>query len=83
MSPEGKPLASYGVKNKIMECKKEQNLKSCPCTYPGCQRKGICCECLKYHRENGELPACYFSPETEKTYDRSIEKFIQNQKNAQ
>ncbi len=62
-----------------MECKKEQNLKHCPCSYPDCPRKGICCECIKNHREKGELPACYFSPEIEKTYDRSIEKFIQDQ----
>ncbi|MCX6730022.1 MAG: DUF6485 family protein [Candidatus Portnoybacteria bacterium] len=58
-----------------MECKQPQNLKNCPCTYEGCERKGLCCECVKYHRENGELPGCYFSPEVEKTYDRSIKKF--------
>ena len=32
-----------------MECKKDKNLKACNCTYP-CSRKGICCECLAYHR---------------------------------
>ena len=63
-----------------MECKKEINLKDCPCTYPGCSRKGICCECIKHHKDKGELPACYFSVEVEKTYDRSIEKFIEDQK---
>ena len=62
-----------------MECKQEKNLKTCPCTYPGCPRKGICCECLKYHLENDELPACYFSHEAEKTYNRSIENFIKDQ----
>jgi len=40
----------------------------------------MCCECVKHHREKGELPACYFSTETEKTYDRSIENFIRDQK---
>ncbi|MDI6778356.1 MAG: DUF6485 family protein [Patescibacteria group bacterium] len=59
-----------------MQCQKEKNLESCPCTYPGCHRKGICCECVKHHREKGALPACYFSPEAEKTFDRSIENFI-------
>lgn len=59
-----------------MECKKEENKKDCPCTYT-CSKKGICCECIKYHRERNELPACYFSKDTEKTYDRSKEKFIQ------
>lgn len=60
------------------ECKKEQNSAQCPCTYPGCARKGLCCECIAHHRENGELPACYFSTDAEKTYDRSIEKFIED-----
>jgi len=62
------------------ECKKEENLKDCPCTYPGCERKGICCECIKYHWESRELPACFFSKEAEKIYDRSIKKFIEDQK---
>jgi hypothetical protein len=59
-----------------MECKKEKNLRDCPCTYVPCSRKGVCCECIKYHWQNGELPACFFSPKAEKSYDRSIEKFI-------
>lgn len=64
-----------------MECKKEENLKDCPCTYPGCERKGKCCDCIKYHWEMRELPACFFSKEAEKTFDRSIKKFIEDQKN--
>ena len=44
----------------------------CPCTYVGCARHGKCCECVEYHRKKDALPACYFSPEEEKTYDRSI-----------
>ncbi len=59
-----------------MECKKEQNLKNCNCTYP-CSQKGICCECLKYHLKNRELPACCFLGEVEKTYDRSFERFAE------
>lgn len=58
-----------------MECKKNKNLEICNCTYP-CSRKGICCECIKHHRKNNELPACYFSAEKEKTYDRSIENYL-------
>lgn len=61
-----------------MDCQKEKNLKKCPCTWLSCARRGTCCECLRHHREKGELPACYFSPEIEKTYDRSIENFIKN-----
>ena len=59
-----------------MECKKQTNLKNCSCTYFGCPRKGICCECIAYHRQRKELPACYFSKEAEKVFDRSIDYFI-------
>ena len=59
-----------------MECKQNELKETCPCTYPGCPRKGKCCECLKYHLSNDELPACCFPPEIEKTYDRTIENFI-------
>ncbi|MFC1750851.1 DUF6485 family protein [Pseudomonadota bacterium] len=58
-----------------MECKKEKNLENCNCSYPGCPRKGICCECIASHRVKGQLPACYFLDDIEKEYDRSIEKF--------
>ncbi|HOK22486.1 MAG TPA: DUF6485 family protein [Candidatus Hydrothermia bacterium] len=61
-----------------MECKKESNLsKRCNCSYPVCERKGMCCDCIAYHRRSGELPACYFPEEAERTYDRSIEHFIE------
>jgi hypothetical protein len=65
----------------MKECKQSENLEKCPCTYPGCPRKGICCECIEYHWKNKELPACFFSKEAEATFDRSIEKFIEDQKN--
>ena len=55
----------------------QKNLSQCNCTYEPCSRKGHCCECIAYHRSLGELPACYFTKEQEKTYDRSIEYFIQ------
>lgn len=60
-----------------MECTIEENKAGCACTYPGCPRKGKCCECIAYHLENGELPGCCFPPEAEKTYDRSFAKFIE------
>ena len=56
---------------------KNRNLKDCNCTYEPCARKGMCCECLTYHRSQGALPACYFPADAEKTYDRSIEYFIE------
>jgi hypothetical protein len=58
-----------------MECQKSKNMQNCNCTYP-CSKKGICCECIAYHRKRGELPACYFSVNIEKTYDRSISNYL-------
>jgi len=63
-----------------MECKINKNIEKCPCTYPGCPRKGKCCECLSYHLGRKELPACCFTKEVEKTYNRSFSNFIKNQK---
>ena len=60
----------------MKECRVTTNLEKCNCTYEPCSRKGMCCECLRYHREMGELPACFFPDEAEKTYDRSVEKFM-------
>jgi len=57
------------------ECKVEDNKRRCNCTYP-CSKKGVCCECIQYHWDRGELPACLFPDDVEKTYDRSIERFI-------
>jgi len=64
-----------------MECKKEQNKKKCNCTY-SCERKGICCECIEYHKKRGELPACFFSKKAEATYDRSFEKLKEDKKSG-
>ncbi len=60
-----------------MECRKDQNMEFCSCTYPSCARKGICCECVLYHRKKRQLPGCFFNPEAEKTYDRSYEYFAE------
>lgn len=59
-----------------MECKQKENLSRCNCTYPGCDKKGICCECIRYHWRLGELPACFFPEDVERTYDRSIRRFV-------
>jgi hypothetical protein len=53
----------------------QENLARCPCTWPDCPRKGRCCECLQYHLSQRELPACFFPPEVERTYDRSFARF--------
>ncbi|MFH1876047.1 MAG: DUF6485 family protein [Candidatus Omnitrophota bacterium] len=54
----------------------EKNKGICNCTYEPCSRKGACCECLLYHRQHGELPACFFTGEEEKTYNRSFEYYV-------
>ena len=61
----------------LEECKKEENKKSCNCTYTGCEKKGICCECIRYHLAMKQLPACCFPDDVEKTYDRSIRRFVE------
>lgn len=58
------------------KCRIEKNKGFCTCTYEPCERKGLCCECLVYHRKSGELPGCLFPADVEKTYDRSIERFV-------
>jgi len=60
-----------------MDCSNQKkNSKNCNCTY-SCARKGICCECIAYHRSMRQLPACYFPDSAEKTYNRSIDYFVQ------
>jgi hypothetical protein len=59
-----------------MECEVEVNKTKCTCTYEPCSRKGKCCQCILYHRALGELPGCLFPPEVERTYDRSISRFV-------
>ena len=51
----------------MVECKTEENKIDCNCSYP-CDRKGMCCECLSYHRNRGEVPACFFPKDVEKTF---------------
>jgi len=60
-----------------MECKKQTNARRCNCSYPGCSKKGACCDCLRYHLDMRQLPACCFPDEQERTYDRSFECFAQ------
>ena len=53
------------------------NTYACTCTYH-CERHAKCCECVAYHRSRGEIPGCFFSKDTEKTYDRSLAKFFED-----
>ena len=63
-----------------MECKAKANSARCACTYEPCSRKGKCCECISFHRASDELPACVFTPDVERTYDRSVARFIASRK---
>lgn len=43
----------------MAECpNKAKNQEKCNCTYKDCPRHSVCCECVRYHRENGGMPAC-------------------------
>ena len=54
----------------------DKNMEGCTCTYEPCSRKGRCCLCVAYHRGSGELPGCFFPADVERTYDRSIARFV-------
>jgi len=58
-----------------MDCKQTRNKKDCNCSYEPCSRKGVCCECIRYHLRSRELPACFFPDNVERSYDRSFERF--------
>ncbi len=59
-----------------MECNKKSNFETlCNCSYSGCNRKGLCCECIAYHLRQRQLPACCFPNDAEQTYDRSFNNF--------
>ena len=57
---------------------KERNLQWCTCTYSACDKTGVCCDCVAYHREMKQIPGCLFNKEGEATYDRSISQFKKN-----
>ena len=54
----------------------KKNAESCTCTYTACGKRGMCCECLRSHWGRGELPGCLFPADVEKTYDRSVKRFV-------
>lgn len=60
-----------------MECKQSINVKMCNCSYSPCSKKAKCCDCIKSHISNRELPACCFPNDVERTYNRSFEKFAE------
>ncbi|TYO99553.1 hypothetical protein EDC39_10276 [Geothermobacter ehrlichii] len=50
----------------------------CSCTYTSCGKRGNCCQCVLFHRSRGEVTGCFFSPEGERSYDRSLENFVRD-----
>jgi hypothetical protein len=56
---------------------KEENLKHCTCTY-NCNKRGLCCECVAYHRSKGAIPGCFFTKAGEATWDRSGANFCKD-----
>ena len=59
-----------------MDCTQRKNAEKCACTYLSCDKRGACCQCIAFHRSRNEMVGCYFKPEVERTYDRSLQKFV-------
>ena len=36
----------------------ESNEENCPCSSVECDRRGVCCECIRAHLEKDSLPSC-------------------------
>lgn len=56
----------------------KDNLAQCTCTYSACDKTGLCCQCVAYHRRLRQIPGCFFTPEGERSYDRSYAAFCQD-----
>jgi hypothetical protein len=42
-----------------MACQnKDKNKEKCTCGSANCARHGLCCDCVRFHRERGDLPMC-------------------------
>ncbi|ADK84293.1 conserved hypothetical protein [Desulfarculus baarsii DSM 2075] len=54
------------------------NLAQCTCSYGSCDKTGLCCQCVSYHRKAGQIPGCFFSAEGEASYDRSYANFCRD-----
>jgi len=42
-----------------MECMREKNKSLCTCKHVNCNLHGLCCECIRRHREGGAYPHCF------------------------
>ena len=41
-----------------MKCRAEENKEKCTCEAEDCERRGVCCECLRAHLSRRSLPTC-------------------------
>ncbi len=47
------------MKTQRQKCQnKAENEKDCPCDELECERHGVCCECLAFHRQTKTKPMC-------------------------
>ena len=72
----GRTVEAVGREEQKMKCEHNGSI-ACNCT-ASCGKRGKCCECVAYHRSAGEFPACFFSAEAEKKYDRSLGELLRD-----
>lgn len=61
-----------------MTCSTSSSLQHCTCTYAACDKRGNCCKCVAFHRDRDEVPGCFFTPEGERRFDRSLPHFLRD-----
>lgn len=66
------------VEESVMECLSTRDVSHCTCSCLACDKRGNCCQCVIYHRGKGEIPGCFFSPAGERSYDRSLDRFLRD-----
>ena len=60
-----------------MSCESSKHIK-CTCTNMSCPRRTKCCECVAHHNKSKGFPACFFSEEAERKYDRSFAALVKD-----
>jgi hypothetical protein len=70
---------ALSVEKSVMDCIATRDVSHCTCSCTGCDKRGSCCQCVIYHRGKGEIPGCFFSPDGEASYDRSLAHFLRDQ----